>query len=149
MNLIIRAVSGSTRGVKGSGEEHRFSISKDIYLALCEQIYDLEVAAMKPDNAKSGGAVSQLMLSYGASADKQTTYKEKTGMSVFPTNGGEFTAEHIERWLECMELKKPRTVDIAAQQAKWDANAACMRAAGLSEDFIVGALKKRPVAKAE
>lgn len=149
MNLKIKATSGGERGKKGSGVEFDYTISKDTFLALCDQVYDAEVKAMKPENAKSGGMVSQMCHAYGASADRLAAYAEVSEEDVFPPKGGEFTAEHIQRWLECMDYKKPRTVDIAAQQAKWDANAACMRAAGLSEDFIVGALKKRPVAKAE
>lgn len=103
--LPIRAVSGGERGMKDSGKKHDYLLPKAAWMALAGEVFDLEVKASNSDNAKSGGAVSQFLHSYGATADKQ----EKSGIEPFPGQGQTFNGDNMESWLEVMEFKAPRT----------------------------------------
>lgn len=102
--LSIRAVSGGERGKEGSGTKNDYMIGKGTFLALISQVFDKEVEASKPENEKSGGAISQFLHSYGATAAKM----EKSGVDPFPETGNEFTTDNVEAWLEVLEFKKPR-----------------------------------------
>lgn len=104
MKLIIKAVTGGERRNKEAGQKFHYSIEKETFLNLVGEVFDKEVAAMKPENAKSGGAVSGFLHAYGVTADKM----DKAGRVPFPEEGGEFTEEHVQDWLEVMEFKAPR-----------------------------------------
>ena len=103
--LPIRAVSGGERGKEGSGKKYDYNLSKAAFMALVGEVFDKEVERSKPENAKSGGAVSQFLHSYGATADKM----EKAGLDPFPNSGGEFEGDNVDKWLELMEFKAPRS----------------------------------------
>jgi len=102
--LPIRAVSGGERGNKEAGKKYDYLIPKVLFLELIGEVFDKEVERSNKENAKSGGAVSQFLHSYGATADKM----EKAGIDPFPANGGTFDEECAEKWLELMEFKAPR-----------------------------------------
>ena len=73
-------------------------------MALIGEVFDKEVANSNPENAKSGGAVSQFLHSYGVTADKM----EKSGRDPFPGEGQTFNGDNMETWLEILEFKAPR-----------------------------------------
>ena len=109
MKLNIKAANG--------GKFYNYTITREVYLGLAGQIYDLSVAKSKSDNAKSGALVSQSLHAYGCTGERETAY----GEAVFPEAGGEFTVEHAENWLEAMEMKQKREKrPLAERQAKWD-----------------------------
>lgn len=103
--LPIRAVSGGERGNKEAGKKHDYLLPKASFMALVSEVFDKEVERSNGENAKSGGAVSQFLHSYGATADKQ----EKSGINPFPDEGQTFNGDNMENWLEVMEFKAPRT----------------------------------------
>jgi hypothetical protein len=78
--LNIRAVSGGERGNKEAGKKYDYLIPKVLFLELIGEVFDKEVERSNKENAKSGGAVSQFLHSYGATADKM----EKAGIDPFP-----------------------------------------------------------------
>lgn len=114
MKLIIKAVSGAERGKEGSGQKFVYSIEKEVFLSLVGEVFDREVAAYKPENAKSGGAVSGFLHAYGVTADRM----DKAGRVPFPAEGGEFTSEHVQDWLEVMEFKAPRNPGVRMSKAE-------------------------------
>jgi len=103
--LPIRATSGGERGVKDSGKSYNYNLPKAAFMALIGEVFDKEVANSNPENAKSGGAVSQFLHSYGVTADKM----EKSGRDPFPGEGQTFNGDNMETWLEILEFKAPRT----------------------------------------
>ena len=78
--LAIRAQSGGERGNKDAGKKFDYTISRGDFLDLVGKVFDKEVENSKPENAKSGGAISQFLHSYGATAEKM----EKSGIDPFP-----------------------------------------------------------------
>jgi hypothetical protein len=102
--LPIRAVSGGERGNKEAGKKYSYNLPKSAFLTLIGEVFDIEVERSKEGNAKSGGAVSQFLHSYGVTADRM----EKCGRDPFPAEGGEFGGENMELWLEILEFKAPR-----------------------------------------
>lgn len=78
--LPIRATSGGERGNKEAGKKHDYLLPKAAFMALVGEVFDKEVERSNGENTKSGGAVSQFLHSYGATADKQ----EKSGIDPFP-----------------------------------------------------------------
>jgi len=104
-SLSIRAVSGGERGNKEAGKKYDYTVTKAVFLKLIEEVFDKEAERSNPENAKSGGAISQFLHSYGATADKM----EKSGIDPFPAEKQEFGFDNLENWLEVMEFKAPRT----------------------------------------
>jgi len=102
--LPIRATAGGETGVKGSGIKHDYAIAKSVYLDLASRIFDRCVATSKPKNATSGGSVSGTLHAYGVKPERV----EASGINPFPANGGMFTEEHADKWLEAMAFVKPR-----------------------------------------
>jgi len=135
--LPIRAVSGGERGAKDSGTKHEYGIAKGVFLNLIGQVFDKEFERTNPENAKSGGAVSQFLHSYGATADKQM----KSGIDPFPEAGGEFTEENVESWLEVMEFKAPKGSRNrkSAKEVRMDAILTVLTVPGVTWDMIKGA----------
>lgn len=135
--LPIRAVSGGERGKADSGKKHDYLLPKAAWMALAGEVFDLEVKASNKENAKSGGAVSQFLHSYGATADKQ----EKSGIDPFPQTGGTFDGESMERWLEVMEFKAPRTGGNrkSAKDITIEAILVTLNVPGITWDMLKGA----------
>jgi len=102
--LAIRVTSGGERGKEGSGKQYSYSLPKAAFMALVGEVFDKEVENSKAENAKSGGAVSQFLHSYGVTADRM----EKAGRDPFPAKGGEFGGDNMDAWLEILEFKAPR-----------------------------------------
>lgn len=135
--LAIRAQSGGERGNKDAGKKFDYTISRGDFLDLVGKVFDKEVENSKPENAKSGGAISQFLHSYGATAEKM----EKSGAVPFPEAGGVFGAENVETWLEVMEFKKPRENGTrkTSKEVTMDAILAVLALPGISWDTIKGA----------
>jgi len=139
--LKIKATSGGIRGQAESGQLFDYSIDRDSFIGLASQVYDLALAAMNPDNKKSGGYVSQMLHAYGVTADKLETY----GSTVFPEDGEAWKPENTEAWLEAMSMKKAREQKpLEERQKEWDAKAAALIAAGLNPAVFLSP-KQRPV----
>jgi hypothetical protein len=102
--LPIRAVSGGERGNKEAGKKYDYQIPKVIFMELIGEVFDKEVERSNKENAKSGGAVSQFLHSYGATADKMVS----AVIDTFPGVGQTFDGDCVEKWLELMEFKAPR-----------------------------------------
>lgn len=135
--LPIRATSGGERGLKDSGKKHDYFLPKAAWMALAGEVFDLEVKASNSDNAKSGGAVSQFLHSYGATADKQ----EKSGINPFPGEGQTFNGDNMESWLEVMEFKAPRTGGNrkSAKDITMDAILVTLKVPGITWEMLKGA----------
>lgn len=108
--LPIRAVSGGERGNKEAGKKHDYLLPKAAFMALVSEVFDKEVERSNAENAKSGGAVSQFLHSYGATADKQ----EKSGIDPFPAL--RFALVHPDD----RAGDKPRFVGTEAECDKWE-----------------------------
>ena len=102
--LPIRATSGGERGNKETGKKHSYLLPKATFMALAEEVFDKEVENSKPENTKSGGAISQFLHSYGVTADRM----EKAGRDPFPKDGEEFGGDNMDAWLEILEFRAPR-----------------------------------------
>lgn len=137
--LPIRATSGGERGMKDSGKKHDYLLPKAAWMALAGEVFDLEVKASNSDNAKSGGAVSQFLHSYGATADKQ----EKSGINPFPDEGQTFDGDNMESWLEVMEFKAARTGGgrKSAKDIQMDAALATLALPGITWEMLAPAYK--------
>lgn len=135
--LPIRATSGGERGNKEAGKKHDYLLPKAAFMALVGEVFDKEVERSNKDNAKSGGAVSQFLHSYGATADKQ----EKSGIDPFPGEGQTFNGDHMESWLEVMEFKAPRTGGNrkSAKDITIEAILVTLNVPGITWDMLKGA----------
>ena len=137
--LPIRATSGGERGAKDSGKKHNYKLPKAAFMALVSEVFDKEVEASKDENAKSGGAVSQFLHSYGATADKM----EKSGIDPFPGEGQTFNGDNMESWLEVMEFKAARTGGgrKSAKDIQMDAALATLALPGITWEMLAPAYK--------
>jgi hypothetical protein len=135
--LPIRAVSGGERGNKEAGKKYDYNLPKASFMALVGEVFDKEVERSNKDNAKSGGAVSQFLHSYGATADKM----EKAGIDPFPAEGGLFDGESMEKWLELMEFKAPRNGGNrkSAKEVKMETILTTLSIPGISWSMLSGA----------
>lgn len=132
--LSIRATSGGERGTKGSGTAYNYGIMKGTFLTLIGVVFDKEVENSKPENAKSGGAISQFLHSYGVTADKM----EKSGRDPFPKAGGEFLGDNMDAWLEILEFKKEREAGArkTAKEHKMDAILLVLNVPGVTWEIV-------------
>ena len=138
--LKIKATSGGIRGQENSGAEFSYEISRESFLELVGQVYDICQANAKDENKKSGGHVSQFLHAYGVTADKLVTFAS----DVFP-DGGEWKAENTEAWLEAMSFKAKREQKpLPERQAEWDTKAGTLIAAGLDPAMFLSP-KTRPM----
>ena len=137
--LSIRAVSGGERGNKEAGKKYDYLLPKAAFMALVGEVFDKEVERSNPENAKSGGAISQFLHSYGATADKM----EKSGIDPFPGIGKTFTGDHVENWLEVMEFKAPRTGGgrKSAKDIQMEAALATLALPGITWEMLAPAYK--------
>ncbi len=137
--LPIRAVSGGERGAKDSGKKHNYLLPKAAFMALVGEVFDKEVERSNAENAKSGGAVSQFLHSYGATADKM----EKSGIDPFPGEGQTFNGDNMESWLEVMEFKAARTGGgrKSAKDIQMDAALATLALPGITWEMLAPAYK--------
>ena len=137
--LPIRATSGGERGAKDSGKKHDYLLPKAAFMALVSEVFDKEVERSNGENAKSGGAVSQFLHSYGATADKM----EKSGIDPFPGEGQTFNGDHMESWLEVMEFKAARTGGgrKSAKDIQMDAALATLALPGITWEMLAPAYK--------
>lgn len=132
--LAIRATAGGETGVKGSGIKHDYVITKGAYLYLAGRIFDRCVATSKPKNATSGGSVSGTLHAYGVKPDKV----EASGINPFPANGGEFTEENADKWLEAMDFVKPRAAGSrkTAKEVLMDAIVSTLTVPGVTWEML-------------
>lgn len=137
--LPIRAVSGGERGNKEAGKKHDYHLPKAAFMALVSEVFDKEVERSNGENAKSGGAVSQFLHSYGATADKM----EKSGIDPFPGEGQTFNGDNMESWLEVMEFKAARTGGgrKSAKDIQMDAALATLALPGITWEMLAPAYK--------
>ena len=137
--LPIRAVSGGERGKENSGKKHDYLLPKAAFMALVSEVFDKEVERSNGENAKSGGAVSQFLHSYGATADKM----EKSGIDPFPGEGQTFNGDHMESWLEVMEFKAARTGGgrKSAKDIQMEAALATLALPGITWEMLAPAYK--------
>ena len=137
--LPIRATSGGERGAKDSGKKHNYLLPKAAFMALVGEVFDKEVERSNGENAKSGGAVSQFLHSYGATADKM----EKSGIDPFPGEGQTFNGDNMESWLEVMEFKAARTGGgrKSAKDIQMDAALATLALPGITWEMLAPAYK--------
>ena len=135
--LPIRATSGGERGNKEAGKKHDYLLPKAAFMALVGEVFDKEVERSNRDNAKSGGAVSQFLHSYGATADKQ----EKSGIDPFPGEGQTFNGDNMESWLEVMEFKAARNGGgrKSAKDITIEAILVTLNVPGITWDMLKGA----------
>lgn len=147
MKLIVKAENG--------GVFHNYTIEKDIFLALCEKVFEGELdgqQAWKKIPVKAGGAVSGFLHAYNVHEKKVQAY----GSRVYPLEGETFGAKNMEAWLGAWMHENDNVSTIEKRQAAWDKRLAAivedtMKTFGCSEEKArEHAMKhspKRPEAK--
>lgn len=135
--LNIKATSGGERGKEGSGKQYDYKLPKAAFMALAGEVFDKEVENSKPENAKSGGAISQFLHSYGVTSDKM----EKAGRDPFPGKGQEFNGDHMEAWLEILEFRAPRNGGTrkSAKEVKMETILTTLSVPGITWNMLKGA----------
>lgn len=135
--LSIRVTSGGERGKEGSGKQYSYNLPKAAFMALAEEVFDKEVENSKPENTKSGGAISQFLHSYGVTADRM----EKAGRDPFPKDGEEFGGDNMDAWLEILEFRAPRNGGNrkSAKEVKMETILTTLSVPGITWDMLKGA----------
>lgn len=137
-NLLIKA----KQKISETKDQHlNFTISKETWLALAGSVFDRELKSVKQENKASGGMVSAFLCAYGATPSKQ----DKAGINPFPPEGAAFDDDAVDNWMLTTD-ERPRTAVnlLPARQDKWDEKAALMLKEGMSKEFILTILGKRP-----
>lgn len=122
----------SIRGENG-GAKFNYLITKEQFLSLAGKVFDLEMGLSKPENAKSGGAISGFLHAYNLKGEMA----EKAGFSL---DGWAFNEKE---WIDtvypvAIELTPEQKKELAAKraltakQAAWDKSVAPWIKKGMS-----------------